>query len=199
MLRFEKHRRSHALSLRFHKKTGLWTRELTLAALIALAFHLTGLLLFRIESNFFENFLPPPSGIVTTERIRGGPSLDVTVSDPLLKNMEPPPPPSLPPLGRGRVEAKLPISLDFSQKPIRKAYLRAPFPESWAFNYDQKVPDRALLSVRSDTDGNIFWYDWLETPSQDSFKAFLQTWLLHIRFKPENAFHTNLLEVHFSP
>ena len=199
MLRFEKNVRTKSVGIHLRKKTPLWTQELIWAAGLAIAFHLSAILLFRIQANPFEIFAPIPKITVTAEKIQSGRPIDFSLSEPLVKELDPPPRPALPPLASLRLKPKLPITLDLPKKTLHSAYVRGPFPEELPFNYAEPHTDSARLSIRSDHEGKIFWYEWLDPPSHKGFKAYLESWLGQIRLKPENAFQATLIEVHLSP
>ena len=199
MLRFEKNDRSKSIGIHLRKKTRLWTRELVCAAGMAIAFHFSAILLFRIKSIPFEILAPTPKIVVTAEKSQSGRPIDFSLSESLVKELNPPPRPALPPLASLHLKPKLPITLDLPKKTLHSAYVRGPFPEEIPFNYSESHTDSARLSIRSDHEGKIFWYEWLDPPSHKGFKAYLESWLGQIRLKPENALQAILIEVHLSP
>lgn len=192
--RSEKRSRSKTLGITLRSKNPFWTRELALAGGIAFFFHLGLGVLFSIGALHWESPSVLPSVAVSTERVMR--PIDLSLVDPLLKSLEPPPrlvSPILP------LEAEFPISLDGPKVFKTRAFIRGPYPQELSLpDIYPTIPENARISIRSDNHGRIFWFAWLEKTTSESLNHTLEVWLKTLTLLPENAFQATILEIQLS-
>lgn len=204
MLKFEKIPRSKAIGLTLRKKTARWTKELGFALLGVTLFHVAFYFIFSIKTPLPDKeTLNLQEIAVVFESSYLAKEVDLTLPQPFFLTLDPPPVSQIPSLiaHRKPLQEELYLGPKPLQKGISEAYVRGPFAQAVPAPVLEKLPspEEALLSIRSDTKGKIFWFEWLKKTSNPDIDRALEKWVKGLQLSVEAAFSPQTLELRLHP
>lgn len=201
MLRFEKNN-SGSIGIKLRDKKCVWTIDLLLALSAALFLHLLAPFIFSIKSISPEKNISPPSILVLTDSFSLPLQLDMQETD---NNILPPPIRPLLSLSHtvaSRRENLMQFGFIPKKRERIKAFLRGSAAKLLNINdllppNDLKEESGVTLSIRSDDKGELFWYDWIQKPTNFQLQKEIERWIKLQNFSKDQAFYPQLIELHF--
>jgi hypothetical protein len=199
MIRFEKVPFSQKVKIRIESRSPFFSRELLIAFLGALLFHMALKGLFTLEKSVEPEGLLLPKGRLSLDLV----SVPSTVKEKpsFIEKWGPPPALPLPPSFQGSLDEIDYISLTPKEIKLSSplAFIRGPYPFEPLIPLvtSQKPEDYARLEIRSDAQGNLLWLKWEKKPEDLKLVSFLETWVKTVKFKNEAAFLPQNIEVYF--
>lgn len=199
MIRFEKIPFSQKIKIRLENRPSFFSRELLIAFLATLLFHIALKGLFTLETPMGQEAPFLQKATLNIDPL----SLPLTLKEevPLPEKIPAPPPVPLSFSYRGSLEEfdYIPLTPKEIKLSTPLAFIRGPYPFEPPIPYiaSQNPEDFARLEIRSDPKGKLIWLKWVKKPEDLKLISFVERWVKSVSFKSEAAFLPQNVEVFF--